>query len=348
MNKIHIVLGALLLVILGGVLVYGEKEGREDLIKIGVITDLTGPAAAYWGESTQAGAELAARELRARGYSIEIVFEDYALDAAKGASATQKLLAVDNVDALYVEFNPGAVAASSVAKGKNVPMIYDAANVSPLDESSYFFKTYLDYRAGCKAVAQKFKDEGVGKLGMLKMNLEFGEVCLRGVQEVYADVLVEGYNIDDTDYRTQLLKLKNAGATAVVNVGFEESTYTALKSLKELGYRARYGTVDDTITPKVAEAYPEQLHGAVSFGFKPADGSFAKRVNEVYGRTYPTYWGAQLAYLHVTQLAEALATCGKAPDCVAQELAKAKADARSGFHKFENRIAELEMLIKEY
>ena len=87
---------------------------QEGIIKIGIITDLTGPAS-YWGESTQEGAEVALKELREEGYNVELIFEDFQLDTKKALTSAQRLL-LEDVDAIYAEFNPAAVAVGSLLK----------------------------------------------------------------------------------------------------------------------------------------------------------------------------------------------------------------------------------------
>src|SRR3989344_6013015 len=324
--------GVVLVVVIIGSLLFLNNRGvapaQAGTIRIGIMTDLTGPAA-YWGQSTRIGAEIAAQDLRAKGYDVQLVYEDYGLDATKAASAAQKLASVDNGDSVYVEFNPGAIAAASVLKDKNIPMIYDAAIVSPLSNSNNFFKTYLDYQAGCKAVAQKFKDEGVSTLGMLKLNLEAGDLCLAGVKSVYGDkVVVESFNLGDTDFRTQLLKINSAGAGAVINIGFEGDTYNALQVIKNQGYTMKYVTADDTITDKVKQAFPNQLKGTWAFGFKDPSPSFTSRVDTAAGNTkLSTYYAAAEAFTHIPQLVISLADCAKDTACTVQHIASASADS---------------------
>ena len=132
MNK-KLVLAVVLVVITAAVFVarFSQKPSERGTIKIGVITDLTGPAA-YWGESTRAGAELAVKELEEQGYKIQLIYEDYKLDAATAVSAAQKLVNVDRVDAIYAEFNPAAISVGSFLKDKKLLYVYDAAVISPL------------------------------------------------------------------------------------------------------------------------------------------------------------------------------------------------------------------------
>ena len=194
--------------------------GDKQNVEIGIITDLTGPAA-YWGTSSQVGAELAVEELKEEGYDINLVYEDYRLDSSEALSAVQKLVNVDDVDGVYAEFNPAAISAGSFLKGKDVLYIYDAAIISPLENNPYAYKTYLDYKEGCRQISSKFREEGIEKMGVLKVNLEFGEICLEGAEEVYGEnVSVEAYNLGDQDFKTQILKLNQEGVGAIINVGF--------------------------------------------------------------------------------------------------------------------------------
>jgi ABC-type branched-subunit amino acid transport system substrate-binding protein len=341
----------LIIVAVGGWYYFPKpKQANAEPIKIGIITDLSG-GAAYWGESTRVGAEIAAKELEAEGIKIQLIFEDYALDPAKAASAAQKLTSVDNVNAVYAEFNPGAVAAGSVLKDdKNALYLFDAAVASPLEGAQNTFKTYLDYQAGCHAVAQTFKDRGIQTIGVLKVNLEFGELCLTGVKEVYGtNIAVEGYNLGDTDFRTQITKLKSEKAGAVMNFGFEGDTYNTLKGMKDLGFAVPYGTVEDTIGDKEKADFPQQLKGGVSFGFKDVDLAFSAKLLAANNNVkLATDYGAALAYTHIKQLARSLAACKNNIACAEGKMSASPSDPTIGFIKFVNRIADLDIKVKQY
>ncbi len=345
MNKKFIWVAIVIIALVIVAIVNLQHTSDNGAIKIGIITDLTGPAA-YWGESTRAGALILKNELASQDKTVEFIFEDYGLNAALAANAAQKLINSDKVDAIYAEFNPGAIAVGSYLKDKHIPFIYEAAAVSPLKDNLLFYKTYLNYREGCRSIAQKFKDEGAVKIGVLKVNLEFGEICQNGVVEVYGNNMIsEGYNLGDTDFRTQLLKLNSQGAQAVINVGFEGDTANTLKVIKNLKYDLRYGTVDDSITNNVLKNYKSELEGAWTFGFKDISPDFQNKLKK-YNVSSP--YGAALAYTHLKQLVEALSKCGDDITCVSQSLDRSPADNAIGFIKYVNHIADLNMNIRKY
>lgn len=339
----------LILAITGASLWSKAKSVKNTAVKIGIVTDLTGPVS-YWGESTRAGAELAAKELNAEGYNLELVFGDYKLDPTVAMSEARKMLESDNIDGLYAEFNPAVYTINPYIKAKNKMFVYDAAPISPLAENDYAFKTYLDYQVGNRLVAEKFKNQGVEKIGVLKMNLEPGELGLEGVKDVYGDkMIVETYDLGATDLKTQVLKLKNAGAQAVMNVAtFEGDNINTLKAMRELDFKVPYGTVDDSVTENVTSQYGNELKGAITFGFPKVDKDFSQKLASYSNGKLATEYAAAISYTHIKQMVKAIVS-SKGDSAKAKELMSAsKADSTIGFNKFNNRIADLDMTIKEY
>ena len=153
--KSKILIAILIITIIVAILLINLQGAKQESIKIGIITDLTGPAA-YWGESTRVGAEIAVEELQKEGINVTLIFEDYQLDSRKALTSAQKLINIDNVDAIYAEFNPAAISVGSLVKDKNILFVYDAAPTSPLKDSPYTYKTYLNYQEGCREIAKKF------------------------------------------------------------------------------------------------------------------------------------------------------------------------------------------------
>jgi len=339
----------LILLIVGASFWSRAKSLKSQTVKIGIVTDLSGPAA-YWGESSRAGAELAEKELEEQGYNVDLIFEDYQLEAPKALSSAQKLVNVDNVDAVYAEFNLAAASIGSFIKDKNKIFIYDASVTSPLEGNNNAFKTYLDFQAGNKLVAEKFKGQGVGKIGVLKMNLEPGELGLIGVKEVYGNnAIVESYDLGTTDLKTQVLKLKNSGVGAIINVAaFEGDTLNTLKAMKELDYKVPFGTVDDSITQNVLDTYRPELEGAYTFGFSEVDKDFSDRLASKSGKKLATEYGAAITYTHIKQIVKSLVTNKMDVTKASQSIENSKTDSTIGFEKFNNRIADLKMTIKQY
>jgi len=323
-----------------------NKHTNKNIIKIGVIADLSGPVAA-WGESTKVGTEVAKTELNDAGYKVNIIYEDYQLDPAKALTAAQKLINTDKVDAIYAEFNPAAYSIAPFLKDKNIPWIYDAAPTSPLDISPYAYKSYLDYEQGCVQLAEYYKSQGVQKLGSLELNWEPGKLCTKGLQSVYQgnDLLTETYDANTLDLKTQVTKLKMANVGAIINAGLEPDTLTTLKAIQDLGFDVPYGTVSDSATTTVQNKYPEQFKKTTIFGFGDIDSTFLSRV-KANNSNLTSYYGAALAYTHIRQLVKSITGCGAGEiNCIKTKLDKSPSDKTIGFKGFVNRIANFETIV---
>ncbi len=310
--------------------------------KIGVITDLTGPAS-YWGKSTQVGIKIAQEELKNKGYQSKFIFEDYKLLAPNALNSVNKLNGVDNVDAFYVEFNPGTYTVSPFLKDKNKIMLYDASPTSPLLESDNYFKTYLDYEKGCEQMANKFKLDGVTKIASLQPKIEFGDLCTKGVQKVFTNATVENYNLGD-DSKNLVTKLNQQGIEAIINTGFEADTANILKAIGETNSKIRIGVTTDTLTPTVKKQYSKELKGSYNFGFGAISNEFINKVKAI-DPSVTSYDAAALGYIHAKQLVTSLVDCQKELNCTKDKISKSKPESIIPFQNFVDRKANFETLI---
>jgi ABC-type branched-subunit amino acid transport system substrate-binding protein len=228
--------------------------------------------------------------------------------------------------------------------------IYDATPVSPLAESENFFKTYLDYEKSCEEVSELLKARGYEKIGVLKMNLEHGDLCAKGIRNVFGDgAVVESYNAGMTDFRTSLAKLDASGAEVIFHAAFQPETLASLKNMRELGMHQPFVGLAETMTPGVAEEFKDVLPSAIMFGLPQASPELLARLNSVAKDSKVVDQNAAaLAYLHITQLGEALSECKKETACVREKLAKSTPDKDVGFQGFTNRIAGFSTLIQEW
>ncbi|HEY0907781.1 MAG TPA: ABC transporter substrate-binding protein [Candidatus Paceibacterota bacterium] len=333
-----------LLALICGAAAFSTKD--SEAISIGVISPLTGDVA-YWGESARAGWNLAVKDLSSEGIKVNIIAEDGGLDPAKALSAAQKLVNIDGVKALYVEFNPASISVSSFLKDKEVVEIYDATPVSPLALSGNFFKTYLNYKESCATAAEVLKERGFARIGMLKMNLEHGDLCVKGVASVFGDgVMVEPYNQGTTDFRTALSKLAAAKAEVVFHSSFQPETLISLEQMRTLGMKQQFVALSETFTPDVASDKKRLIEGAITFGLPSVSPELVARMSA--GGAIVDENAAALAYLHVMQLGRALYSCDSDITCVRDRLASSPAFPEAGFQGFFARVARFDTLLGEW
>jgi branched-chain amino acid transport system substrate-binding protein len=347
-KKPKIVLGlSISIILVFGVLAFVDTNHSEDEIKIGIVTPLTGDAA-FWGESSVYGMKLAQIDL-AR-INVEFILEDCQLDPKKALNTIQKLVNVDNVDAVYTEFTPAAITGSSVLKNKDILHVYDAAVESPLKESENNYKTYVDYRKNCKNAALYLKQEGIKKVGILKMNLEFAELCKQGIEEVYSNVIVEGYNPGETDFRTMILKMKHKNITAVFNPAFPREVQSSLMQKEQLGFDVKFFiTPSDALPVNFVNENPSLMENVITFGFPDVSNEFIDRLNREFDNPdIAAPEAAAVTYIHLKQIANSLNKCGKDIICIRNEMDNAPPAKEIGFKGFKNRIAQFDSPIKQW
>lgn len=349
MNKWIVGIVVLIVIIVGGWLIWKESSEDDQLIKIGVVSALTGDFA-FYGESALAGVELAQKELEAEGMKIRIIAEDGQFDSVKSLSAAQKLVNVDKVHAIYSDFNPEAITISSFIKGKNILHVYDAAPVSPLKDNPLVYKSYIDFVTGCQNVAQYLRDKGIMSVGVLNINIEAGDLCTEGVKKVYGDrTFVEKYNPEETDFRTQLLKLSQNHVEAVFNVALPSATISSLKNMRTLKMDVPFVASSDSISPDIISKNSAILEGVVAFGLVPASDAFVEKLKQAFPNENISYYpAAALAYIHTKQIVSALGSCEENASCLQNRMDRASPESVIGFGGFKDHVAEFELPIQEF
>lgn len=347
MKKYRVVLVFITALIVG--VVASRTLQRGDALKIGVITPLTGNSA-YWGESTLVGVKMAEVEFVKRGTPVRFIVEDGELESKPALDAAQKLVHIDGVQAIYSEFNPASVAVASFLKGKDIFHLYDSAAASPLANGPNNFKTYLDYEASCRKTAVYLKEKRrVVRVGVLKMNIEFGDLCLRGIESVFGDsVSVESYDPIATDFRAALTKLRSADVDAVFQATFQPQTLATIRQMHELGMRQLFVGLAETMTPEVRAELGTLVEGDVFFGLPQVAPALVDKIRASNGgKDVANENAAALAYVHLVQLGTALTQCGGATACVEGKMASVPPVQEIGFEGFRDRVAAFATEIDE-
>jgi len=321
----------------------------DNVVKIGVLTDLIGKAS-YLGQKSRIGAEIARSSLAAEGKIIELVFGDTSFDAKKAVSEVHKLIEIDHVHALYSNFTPTAVAISPIVKSAKMLWIYTGAALSPVITNPHSFKSYLDYKQGCRKVAAVFKEQGLSSIGLLKPISEFGDLCLEGATSVYPNLSSSEYVMGE-EVKTQVLKLKSKGVQAIINASYEGDFINMLKALSQIQFRVPFGAEETSFTPKAQKEYGMLVDEVLFYGMPMPSAAFIKEV-EKYDSENPLSGieHAGMTCLHLRQIYEAVSRCPSGDiDCqVAQLKASAPSDDFDFLRWDERRIAVYDWALKRW
>jgi branched-chain amino acid transport system substrate-binding protein len=266
---------------------HNTKDDSSDTISIGAVLPLT-DFGAFWGVSTKAGMDLALEDLRSEGFNVDIIFEDSVGKPDVAASVAQKLIAIDKVDMLFADLTGPSNAVSPVAEAAGKVMAYSAFDPAIASKNPLAIKTFMDAVDQCGRFAQYSKDElGITKIAYVGVNLSFATPCVDELKKVFGEenVFVEAVaSPAESDFRSSLVKVQNAGAEFIVSYGYEVTYEAIMRQRLEMGTMIPvFCVISDCHTDKIAKEIPlESLNGSILFDYS-VEPSFHARIFDVYG-----------------------------------------------------------------
>jgi branched-chain amino acid transport system substrate-binding protein len=227
----------------------------DNVIKVGVINPLTGPAAP-WGLLIKCSVDTSKEIINDRGgvnikgkkYRVEVIHADDKYTVAGGRAAAEKLIYTDKVDFLVGSVGSEPITAwAPLATSEKKLAIVGNSNIRPKPEWPYIFRlgtseeerneamfTLMKNSFGIKSVLYIFTDDLIGKLG-----LEYAakQEKVRGL-EVKGYVLVPPKTMDFYPFLNKALTSNPDYIQCRVPPG---SVALIIKQARELGYKGRIG-----------------------------------------------------------------------------------------------------------
>jgi branched-chain amino acid transport system substrate-binding protein len=238
----------------------------KDKIKIGVLGSLTGPAA-VWGTGNLAGGVLAFEEANAaggiNGRKLEWVVEDDETSPPKAIAAFKKLT---GQEAVFAVFGPAASAIGAAMvpamKQSNVPVFLSVPSTPAVTEPlirNVFRTGPLNDRLQGIAVADYVMDRLRGRrIALIRQSDEYGKrgadsVVERMKQKEAKPVAEEVFNPGDTDFTSQLLKIRETDPDILIVYGYPAPSAIITRQARQLGVGAKIVGSNATSSRK----YPE-------------------------------------------------------------------------------------------
>jgi len=218
---------------------------KKKPIKIGAIVSLTGTYAGL-GEPEKNVLELEVARINkaggVNGRQIEVVVEDDATDEAKAVAVASKLIEQEKVVAIIGATGTGqTMAVRGDVQRAAIPQVSMAGGTvitSPVDK--LVFATPWSNTIVVPFTLDYLERQGITKIGLISDSGGFGkdgEAVIKvdapkaGI-EVVAD---QTFNLGDTDMTTQLTKIKNSDAQAIVMWTAGKEAAIIAKNAKDLG-----------------------------------------------------------------------------------------------------------------
>lgn len=218
----------------------------DDVVKIGVLTDMGGVTADIGGKGSVIAAELALKEFGATvlGKPIQIVAADHQHKADVGTSIARQWFDVDKVDAVVdIPNSAVALALQSLAREKKRIVMYSGAGTTALTNeqcSPYGFHWTYDTYGVARGTASAVVKAGGTSWFMLASDYAFGHQLQKDASDV---VEANGgkvvgsvrHPLNNADFSSFLLRAQSSGAKVVGIANAGNDTVNAIKQAGEFG-----------------------------------------------------------------------------------------------------------------
>ncbi len=252
-------------------------EIPEGPIVLGAMAPLSGEAVLY-GVAFKSATDLAVEEINAAGgvdgHELRVVWEDSKCSPQDGATVAQKFVEVQKLKYLIGTVCSGStLAAAEITEPAGVLLLSAGASSPDLTTAGdYVFRTYPSDGVGGQILATyAFKELKKMKVAILSEQTDYAQGLRETFKNTFAElggevVADETYNTGDTDFRTQILKIKAAEPDVIfVDPQTPVSGVLVLKQLQENSLSAQVLVNDAMLsdeTVKENAAYYENTYSA--------------------------------------------------------------------------------------
>ncbi|MGE0803128.1 MAG: ABC transporter substrate-binding protein [Lautropia sp.] len=222
----------------------------DDVVKIGVLSDMTGVTSDSVGKGSVVAVQMAIEEFGATvlGRPIQVVTADHQHKADLGASIARQWLDAEKVDVIVDLPNSAvALAIQSLAKERKKLVLYSGAGTTALTNeqcSPYGFHWTFDTYSLAHGTASAVAKSGGKSWFMLAADYAFGAQLQKDAADV---VIAEGgkvvgsvkHPLNSSDFSSYILQAQASGAQIIGLANAGGDTITAIKQAGEFGVTQR-------------------------------------------------------------------------------------------------------------
>ncbi|WP_407355781.1 ABC transporter substrate-binding protein [Methanolobus sp. WCC5] len=315
------------------------EETEEEMIVVGIMGPYTGGAAVY-GNAAKDGAMLAFEE--ADLPNVRIVTEDTKSETREAATAMNKMVSVDNVQAVIGDLISAAtLAAAPIAEQNQVVMISPASTSTDIsDAGDYIFRTIPGDDGQGIFAANTMHERGFTKLALLYTNDQYGNGLAGIITEEFTAlggeiVADETYEAGSSDMRTQLSKIKNSNPEVIYIVSnTPDSSVALLRQITEIGIDANIYGSEGLKVASILEL-GSSVEGIIITSVSPESEEFKQKYMDAYGEEAPAF--AAQAYDAARAIIMAIEQGATTGEEIKNALYEMEFDGASGHIKFNEK-----------
>ncbi|NOZ67745.1 MAG: ABC transporter substrate-binding protein [Deferribacteres bacterium] len=250
-------------VILAGFIFAGCEKKAEvrETFKIGAVLPLTGNLG-FIGEGFKNAMLLAREQLGDTKYNYEILFEDDQHDTKLTASAANKFISIDKVDAIVTLGDSTAPVVSPLATQHNI-IHFGLAVQAYVAKGDNNFIHWTPAVEEARVLVKELKRRGIRTVGLLGSNYEGFVELMNALREKLkgTDIRIlsdQTFKNDEKDFRTFIARAKQTEPDIYVVLAMTPSLEILAKQMKEAGINTPLTSMesfDVTQEPALFEGY---------------------------------------------------------------------------------------------
>lgn len=351
-KKTLIILATVILIIalIIGINIY-QSQRESEVVKIGVITPLTGPWATY-GLATKQGLDLALEDIiNSKDFNelkIKLIYEDSKGEPKNAINAFKKLVNIDKVVAVIGAFRSSETLAIAPEAERSKIVLFSASSTA--DEikyaGDYVFRNVPSNNIQGHTAAH-FVIDGLHKktAAIFYQNDDYGKSLSEGFKNEFEKkggkiLITEVFEGGQTDFRDPIIKIKMKNPEVIYFPGNYQECGKILRQAKELALNSIFvggdGAYSTDLIKLAGEAAEGSFYTIMSLGQGVIDSlvsDFEIKFKKKYGKDVDVY--AAYAYDALFTLVVAIKKSSADPDKIKNALYKVKYIGITGLNEFD-------------
>lgn len=325
--------------------------------KIGATLPLSGELSTY-GKLILSGIELAKNDLMDQGIKLDLIVEDTPLNGSGIIPIIDKMITINKIDAVAGNFSNQAMFLMGNYLEKNkIAAFHTAAVDSHLEEfPKYILSTNTLIQDEAENLASYLYNKGYREIGVITILNHFGISYRDFFESKFKSLggkIVESTNfqMQDNDYRSQILKLKSKNPEVIFAACFGGYLGRILKQSKQLGISTPFYSVYESEDSSVLESSEGFSNGLRYFVAYSKNNKYYLKFRDKFFTRFkkePDTFATN-AYDATMLLGSAFKKCNDDKDCLINELYSTKNyNGASGTISInQNGIAKKDFILKE-
>jgi branched-chain amino acid transport system substrate-binding protein len=249
-------------------------EPKGEPILLGVSGPLTGPNAQY-GAQWKKGFDLALDEVNGKGgvkgRPLQYQFEDSQADPRQTVAIAQKFVSDPKIVVELGDFSSTASMAASAIYQRAGLVQFGFTNSHPnfTKGGDYIWSSSVSQADETPRLAKYASELGFKKLAVLYLNTDWGRTSqtlfTSAAKSLGADVVaVEGYQPDEKDFRSTLVRVRDANPDVVVLISYYADGALIARQIRSVGLKTPILANGSIYSPKFIELAGDAANGVFS------------------------------------------------------------------------------------